>query len=357
MEFTAILLRWYKNNYRDLPWKHTNDPYKIWLSEIILQQTRVEQGMPYYTRFVERFPTVQHLAAAPIDEVMKLWQGLGYYSRARNLHFASQQIVKDYGGKMPHSYRELLKLKGVGAYTAAAIASFAFKEPVVALDGNGYRIFARFFGIEIPFDTATCKRQITEEAQAYIPQDAPDVFNQALMDFGSMVCIPQKPSCAICPLHTTCIAYAKGLVRNLPIRSKKKAVRQRYFNYILIRNGSDTYVRKRTKKDIWRGLYEFPLIETSEVMNPDDLFKTPEWNKLMNGTQPEIRACLPTVKHQLSHQTIWTSFYLVNVPTSHAVDVTDGYFRIHTQQIDSYVFSQLIERELSRKEVVLFFLS
>ena len=346
MDFTARLIIWYKKNYRDLAWKHTADPYKIWLSEIILQQTRVEQATPYYTRFVACFPTVQKLASASIDEVLKLWQGLGYYSRARNLHHAARQLVNDYDGKFPASCAELLKLKGVGSYTAAAIASFAFKEVVPALDGNAYRILARYFGVELPIDTMATKKQLTTLAQELIPDNAPDVFNQALMDFGSMVCTPHKPACEECPLQAGCVAYAKKLTQTIPVKSKRTAVRSRYFNYLLIKNGEYTYIRKREKKDIWQGLYEFPLIETAKATNSIELFNTKEWKSLTGKGEVNILYHSPVIKHLLSHQTIYATFYVLDITNASAAKLKNNYIKLAVKQLERYAFPQLIVKIL-----------
>ncbi len=354
MNFTQSLLRWYKNNYRDLPWKHTNDPYKIWLSEIIMQQTRVEQGMPYYLRFVAQYPTIRQLAAAPIDDVLKLWQGLGYYSRARNLHYAALQVLDDYDGKFPSTYAELLKLKGVGTYTAAAIASFAFKEPVAAIDGNGYRILTRFFGIDLPIDTTTCKKQITLLAQELVPEKEPDAFNQALMDFGSAVCTPQKPACETCPLQIACAAYTKNMVAQLPVKSKKIIVRPRYFHYLLLKYGKNTYLRKRDKKDIWQGLYEFPMIETETALTPLKLFKTNEWMSIIGTYKPKILYHSLPIKHQLSHQTIWATFFVLDL-TTEPTSLATGFQQVSISNIANYAFPQLIERTLHQPEISIFF--
>ena len=313
MDFTALLLHWFKGNQRDLPWKHTADPYKIWLSEVILQQTRVEQGYDYYLRFVGQYPTVKALAAAPLDEVLKLWQGLGYYSRARNLHYTAQFVVNEFKGKFPTSYEKLLCLKGVGEYTAAAIASFARNEAVPALDGNGYRVLSRFFGVETPIDTTVGKKEIHALAKEILPPEEAGRFNQALMDFGSLVCTPKNAQCADCPLSSACFAFNHDMVAALPKKSKKVAVRSRYFHYFIVSDGHYTYLHKRTGNDIWKALYEFPLIETPVEMEADYIAEQQLFKSLFGKYSPTIVHHSSLIKHQLTHQSLWTRFYAVKL--------------------------------------------
>jgi A/G-specific adenine glycosylase len=347
MDFTENLLAWFKENYRDLPWKNTTDPYKIWLSEIILQQTRVAQGYTYYLRFVEKYPTVDKLAAAPLDEVLKLWQGLGYYSRARNLHHTAQTVMQRYGGRFPASHGALRELKGIGDYTAAAIASFAFGEPVPALDGNGYRIFARVFGIDAPIDSNAGKKALREAAQALIPPQCPADFNQALMDFGSMVCVPKNPNCTGCPLHEGCYAYAHKKVKLLPVKVRKADVRIRYFHYLIIRNRNKIYLHQRTDSDIWKGLYEFPLIETDTAIPPENITAQPAWQTLFSETPVQIIRHSPLVKHQLTHQTLWTRFYLIQL---HEIPqyFKNQYFAVPLKDFDQYGIPRLIDAFLEK---------
>ena len=259
--FREHLLRWFAQNSRPLPWKGERDPYKIWLSEIILQQTRVEQGLPYYQKFIERYPTVGQLADAPEDEVLKLWEGLGYYSRARNLHTTAKRIAGELGGKFPSTYEDIRALKGVGDYTAAAIASFAFGLPYAVLDGNVFRVLARFFGIATPTDTSAAKKEFAALAGALLDPSRPGDFNQALMDFGATHCTPQQPKCPACLLRTHCAAFQQNRVAELPVRSKGVVKKDRYFVYLVAQYKGDIFVRKRTGKDIWRNLWEFPLLE------------------------------------------------------------------------------------------------
>ena len=257
------LLEWAAGHPRPMPWKGERDPYKIWLSEIILQQTRVEQGLPYYEKFVAAYPTVVHLAAAPEDELFKLWEGLGYYSRARNLHFTAKYIATALDGHFPDTYDDIRALKGVGDYTAAAIASFAYDLPHAVLDGNVYRVLARFFGIDTPTDTPAAKKEFTRLANELLDPERPAAFNQAMMDFGATHCTPQQPKCRTCPLQPECVAFQTGKVNELPVKSKSMVKKERFFCYAIFNAGADTFVRKRTGKDIWHGLFEFPALEWS----------------------------------------------------------------------------------------------
>lgn len=263
--FRSTLLNWAAQNHRPLPWKGERDPYRIWLSEIILQQTRVEQGLPYYEKFITQYPTVIDLADAPEDEMMKLWEGLGYYSRARNLQAAAKYIAYDLNGIFPETYEGIRALKGVGDYTAAAVASFAYGLPYAVLDGNVYRVLARYFGIDTPTDTPEAKRTFTQLAQQLLDPAQPGVFNQAIMDFGATHCTPKQPKCANCPLQPKCVAFKTGRVAELPLKSKKLLKKNRVFIYAVVKHGEDTFVQKRLKKDIWQNLYEFPLMETEQL--------------------------------------------------------------------------------------------
>src|ERR1043165_6651460 len=256
--FSGKIMTWYEQNKRDLPWRNTRDPYLIWLSEVILQQTRVDQGMAYYHKFAEAFPTVKDLAKADSDKVMKLWQGLGYYSRARNLHAAAKMVAGKYKGVFPASYEGIKELKGVGDYTAAAIASFAFKLPHAVVDGNVYRVLSRVFGIETPIDSTQGKKEFNKLANELLDISNPADHNQAVMEFGSQFCKPVNPDCKSCFFNTKCFAFKHSKVPELPVKSKKTKVRSRYLNYFIIvdKNGS-IFVHKRQKKDIWEGLYEF----------------------------------------------------------------------------------------------------
>ena len=272
-KFTFRLQTWALQQHRPMPWKGERDPYRIWLSEIILQQTRVEQGWPYYLRFVEAYPTVRHLADAPEEEVMKLWEGLGYYSRARNLHATAKHVAQSLGGLFPATYAGLLTLKGVGEYTAAAIASFAYDLPHAVLDGNVYRVLARYFGIITPTDTPAAKREFSTLANQLLDPAQPAAFNQAMMDFGATVCTPARPLCPTCPLKEDCVAFQTGQVAELPRKKKAAARKNRFFAYAVFQYRDHTFVQQRLDKDIWQNLYEFPLLELPAL--PDDFSLLP----------------------------------------------------------------------------------
>ena len=305
-KFSKELINWYLKNKRELPWRETEDPYPIWLSEIILQQTRVQQGLPYYFSFLKHFPTINDLANATEKEVLSLWQGLGYYSRARNLHKTAQLIVADYAGSFPNNYAGLLHLKGVGPYTAAAIASFAFKEKVAVVDGNVYRVLTRIYGIYDDINLNTTKKLIAELAQKLISKMSPNIYNQAIMEFGAMQCTPSDPKCEICPFAQICIAKIAGDQKILPVKSKAKAKQERFFSYFMVRYGDTVLMKERGGNDIWQGLFEFLLIETKKIASFTEVLKLvpliPESN-----IQFEYGPC----KHILSHQILHATFYTV----------------------------------------------
>ncbi|MCW4468156.1 A/G-specific adenine glycosylase [Flavobacterium sp. MFBS3-15] len=272
MGFSKSLIQWYLQNKRDLPWRKTTDPYRIWLSEIMLQQTRVAQGTPYFVKFTEAFPTVHDMASAPEEHILKLWQGLGYYSRARNLHATARQVAFEMGGTFPNSYAGLLKLKGVGDYTAAAIASISYGEPVPVVDGNVYRVLARYFGIQTDISSSGAKKQFTEVAASLLPKDDAATFNQAMMEFGALQCVPKNPDCSVCIFNKECAAFLTGRVSMLPVKLKKTKVTDRFFNYLIVKDAAGhTIVNKRTAKGIWHNLYEFPLIETEKEVSVDEM--------------------------------------------------------------------------------------
>lgn len=334
MEFSKSLIQWYLQNKRDLPWRKTIAPYQIWLSEIMLQQTRVAQGTPYFLKFIGAFPTVHDMAAAPEEQVLKLWQGLGYYSRARNLHATAKQVAFEMEGEFPDSYQGLLKLKGVGDYTAAAIASIAYGEPVPVVDGNVYRVLARYFGIETDISSSGAKKQFTEVAATLLPKGRASEFNQAMMEFGALQCVPKNPDCSICIFNTECAAFLTGRVNQLPVKLKKTKVTNRFFNYLIIKDAvGNTVVNKRTAKGIWHNLYEFPLIETEEEVSAKEMermirvYFSDEEPPHPSGTPPkEGKATLPDIGftpkqitllhperilHKLSHQHLSIRFWEV----------------------------------------------
>ncbi|MGZ5254173.1 MAG: A/G-specific adenine glycosylase [Flavitalea sp.] len=334
-EFAQTLLKWNMNsNNRPMPWKGEKDPYRIWLSEIILQQTRVEQGWEYYNRFVKTYPNVDALASAPPDDVMKLWEGLGYYSRCRNLHETAKFISEKLSGKFPSTYEGLLELKGVGSYTAAAIGSFAFDIPVAVIDGNVQRIIARYFGICTPIDTTHGKKLYNNLAVKLLAVESPALYNQAIMDFGATICKPQKPLCTECPYNKDCEAYLYDNVKMLPVKEKKMVRKQRYFNYFLVSNQNGILMRKRSGKDIWQSLFEFFLVE-SDAPLADPLatihliFPGAKLGKV-SGKQ---------YRQLLTHQVIHGQFYTIEV---NKVKIPEGYEFISTAEISKIAFPGII---------------
>jgi A/G-specific adenine glycosylase len=343
MAFGAIVIAWYHLHKRDLPWRRTTDPYKIWLSEIILQQTRVDQGLAYYLRFVKKYTDVKKLAAAKEDDVLKLWQGLGYYSRARNMHAASKDVVKRFGGKFPSIYQDILSLKGVGEYTAAAIASFAYKKKYAVVDGNVYRVLSRYLGIKTPVDSSPAKIEFYGAALSLMGDLPPADFNQSIMEFGALQCTPQRPLCTGCPLNNSCYAFGKNKVDALPVKAKKQKVRNRYFNYLLIDHGKNIHLRKRTGSDIWKNLYDFPLVETTQKISSAKLFRHEEWKKYFSETSYLVVAESEIVKHQLSHQTIYARFFEVEASAPIRIAGTTSVDRKHAEK---FAVPRLIENYL-----------
>lgn len=393
--FSTALLHWFQRHGRSLPWRETKDPYAIWLSEVILQQTRVIQGMAYWQRFMRNYPTVNALAAATEDEVLRLWQGLGYYSRARNLHQAAKQIAEL--GHFPNTHEEISKLKGVGPYTSAAIASIAFNLPVAVVDGNVYRVLARFFGIDTPINSTEGKKQFATLAQSLLPHHAPARYNEAIMDFGALQCLPVKGEtgkangntivpnetptfCNSCPLSGQCVAFAQGLVRSLPVKTKLQAPKQRRMGYIYIRCGGEIAIRKRPAGDIWQGLWEPLLYEyemLSSVQTPEtdkreganhlENFPSPQLlaylDRLLKGEQcaasttilpnPHLHPTLsPTIKgpytfrHVLTHRIIMAQFSVVE--TSVKPNLPPDYIWVNEQELNKYAISRLFELFLER---------
>lgn len=334
MNFSDTLINWYNEHRRDLPWRNTRDPYRIWISEIILQQTRVAQGLEYYRRFIERFPDVAALANAPEDEVLRLWQGLGYYSRARNLHAAAKSM----NGTFPVDYAGVRALKGVGDYTAAAICSIAYGMPYAVVDGNVYRVLSRYFAIHTPIDSTQGKKEFASLANELLDHRRPDLYNQAIMDFGAMVCTPASPDCNGCPLADSCAALASNTVAELPVKEKKTKTTDRYLTYLKIVADGHTFIRKRDDNDIWKGLYEYPLIETSQpIADIGELTSHPAFATLTAGKETTVRQLCQNVKHVLSHRILYASLYEVRLHTDHI----EGYMRIPLNDLNRYAFPTL----------------
>jgi A/G-specific adenine glycosylase len=316
--FSQQLLKWYSSNQRSLPWRETDNPYFIWLSEILLQQTRVKQGLPYYLKFVNAFPDIQSLAAADEQTILRLWQGLGYYSRARNLHATAKSIVDRHNSKVPDNYEALLKLKGIGKYTAAAIASFAFKEKVAVLDGNVYRVLSRVFGIDKDILSTEGTKEFRERATALLPAKNSHIYNQAVMEFGALHCTPSSPDCGSCPLDNICFAKKNELQSSLPVKIKKLQKRDRYFNYLVFRHGKKLFLQKRIEKDIWNGLFEFHLREQKQIQFIDEILKTDPVLKKLKRAVLEKES--PVYKHILTHQNIFAKFWVFNISSLQDAD-------------------------------------
>jgi len=327
--FSEAILSWYTSNARDLPWRQTQDPYVIWLSEIILQQTRVAQGLPYFHKLLHAFPTINHLAEADEALLFRNWQGLGYYSRARNLHKTAKLVAHQYHGLFPRTYHELVKLPGIGPYTAAAIASFAFGEAVPVVDGNVFRILARYFGIETDIMHSSARKEFTEIAQQLIPTAYAATFNQAIMEFGSLQCSP-VPNCGTCPLRLSCVAFETQRTQSLPIKSKSKAPRNRYFNYFIVVQRNKFLVRMRSEKDIWQGLWEFVQHETDQAAELPAAIGP--FEDLLSFPREELQA---PAKHLLSHQRIFTRAWLIQVPDIVDIPVPENFQWMDAQDFEN----------------------
>jgi A/G-specific adenine glycosylase len=339
MTFSQIILAWYAQNKRTMPWRSTKDPYKIWLSEIMLQQTRVAQGTPYYIKFVENFPTVYDLAYASEERVLKLWQGLGYYSRARNLHTTAKMVVDNYKGEFPNNYKELLKLKGVGDYTASAIASICFDEPQPVVDGNVYRVLSRYYGVDLPINSTAGIKYFKGLARKVMePKNIRD-YNQGIMEFGAIQCTPKKPNCTNCPLNNSCVALQKNTTDILPVKLKKTKVRHRYFNYLvpIIESGDQrqTLLNQRTSKGIWQNLWEFPLLESVDEISLEEV-KVGLTKLIELNDSPEIlEHNEKRIVHKLSHQHLHTKFWIIHTKT-----ILEGSFPL--AEVENYPVPVLI---------------
>ena len=344
MDFSDILSQWYAINKRDLPWRSTVNPYYIWLSEIILQQTRVDQGLPYYLKFIDAFPAVADLANADEDLVLKLWQGLGYYSRARNLQFSAKLILSEFGGNFPDNHADILKLKGVGPYTASAISSFSFGLPFAVLDGNVIRVLSRVFGIQTPFDTTAGKKQFQKLAQELLDKKNPAEYNQAIMEFGALQCVPKSPKCNDCPIVNDCIAFNTNTVSLLPVKSKKLKVKSRFLHFLVVNKNNEVLIGKRNS-GIWQGLYEFPFLEFDENLNEKSVLKSPLWINFFKDSVKQISSISEVYIHKLSHQKIHAKFWEIDVNSFRSSD-----FKIvKCNELQKYPVSSLIEKYLNSR--------
>lgn len=341
------LIGWYSYNKRALPWRETKDPYKIWVSEIILQQTRVKQGLDYYYRFIDKYPDVQSLANSSIDELLKIWQGLGYYSRARNMHYTANEIVDKFKGEFPSSYDDLLKLKGIGDYTASAIASIAFNQTTAVLDGNVFRVISRFFGISESTQTVSGKKVFKQKLEKLIPKKDPGIFNQAIMEFGALQCTPHNPDCINCPLKTSCFAFNHQMIAELPVKKQKVKQKDRFFNYLLILTDEYTFIEQRTSNDIWKLLYQLPLIETTQKVSINELQENKLWINIFNHCELEIDPSPVEKKHILSHQKIHARFYKIKIKNLNGT-LVKKYQKIHLNELQNIGVPKLIENYIAQ---------
>lgn len=337
-DFTQQILTWYESHKRQLPWRNISDPYRIWVSEIILQQTRIAQGYEYYLRFVKAFPTVGDLAHATEDDVLRLWQGLGYYSRARNMRLAAQTVLSDFGGTFPNNYADVLSLKGIGVYTAAAICSFAYNQPYAVVDGNVYRVISRYFGVDLPIDSTQGKKHFAQLAQELLPPKHSADYNQGIMDFGAMQCTPQSPLCDSCPLSDSCFAFNKGKIDVLPNKSKLVKTVQRYFVFVDVISPQGHWLHRRDQKDIWHGLYEYPLLEFSHQPSFNEVVSHP----FVQSFQGCWRLIKANVKHVLTHQTIFADYYQLSINT--ALTPPKGFVCVAEDDLNQYAMPQLLRK-------------
>ncbi|MCR8559177.1 A/G-specific adenine glycosylase [Mucilaginibacter sp. BJC16-A38] len=338
MNFNNELTQWYLENKRDLPWRNTTDAYTIWLSEIILQQTRVEQGLPYFNRFVEKYPNVSAFAAANEDDILKLWQGLGYYSRGRNMLKTAQLVQELYDGEFPQSYDQLIKLKGIGEYTAAAIASFSANEAKAVVDGNVYRVLARYLGIDEPINSTKGKKIFQQAANDFLNKKNPGLHNQAMMEFGATVCKPKNPACGICPVRTGCYAFTHNAINTLPVKLNKLKIRERYFSYFLIADDHKVLINKRNHSDIWANMYDLPLIETPAMVSTEELFTHPQVVDFF-GNELKISEISPVKKHVLTHQRLYVRLIILQ---NQPIKLQENWFYTPVENIKNIALPRII---------------
>ena len=341
------LINWYAENRRDLPWRHDPTPYQVWLSEIILQQTRVNQGMDYYLRFVERWPTVTDLAKASEEEVLKMWQGLGYYSRARNLHKCARQVVEQHGGQFPADFEQLKQLQGIGGYTAAAIASIAFNLPHAVVVGNVYRVLSRLFDMDIPININEGQPLFARLADELLNREQPGIHNQAMMEFGALHCTPKNPNCLLCPLQAQCLSFAHQTVMQRPVKLQKVKVTTRYFNYLVIRIKDSVYLHKRSGNDIWRNLYDFPCIESEQPLSVEEVVATEQFQQLIENKPFTIVKASPIFTHKLTHRTILAQFIEIKLEKKLLRIETKDLFLTPEMDLGTFPIPRLIDLYLN----------
>ena len=345
--YRKVLTVWYNHSKRELPWREGRDPYRIWVSEVILQQTRVLQGISYYDNFLKLFPDVRALATAPEEEVLKVWQGLGYYSRARNMHHAAQTILTKHNGKFPTDYESIRQLKGIGDYTAAAIASIAFNLPHAAVDGNVFRVLSRLFGISTPIDSAEGKKEFTALAMELLDNEHPGEFNQAIMEFGAMQCLPAQPLCSACPLALQCHAYVNQAISSFPVKSKRVTQKERFLHFFFLHQDDRIILEKRTGKDIWRNMYQFPMIETSQPVSPESLFSGTYWQEHFSQLNCSLETVYPEKIHLLTHQRLHIQFFSMSYQ---AQEVPERWISVDLKASDRYAVPKPIESFLLELE-------
>ncbi len=346
-EFHKILIVWYQQNMRALPWRAKNDPYFVWVSEIILQQTRVDQGTSYFLQFIEKFPDVKSLASAGENEVLKVWQGLGYYSRARNMHIAARQIINEFNGRFPENIINIKKLKGIGDYTSAAIASIAFGLPYAAIDGNVYRVLSRIFGIDTPIDSTQGKKEFDVLATELLDRVNPGMFNEALMEFGALQCTPRNPGCDSCPFQSRCLAFLTNETAKFPVKSKKTKVKNRFFNYLFIKHEGYIHLEKRETNDIWRNLYQFPMIESENALTVGELISHAEFISMFKENKITVGASGPGIIHLLSHQKLHVQFIEITIQKP---GVNPAWIKVLSDQLHRYPVPKVIDNYLSGNE-------
>jgi A/G-specific adenine glycosylase len=338
MNLSDELIYWYLKNKRDLPWRNTTNAYIIWLSEIILQQTRVEQGTPYFLRFLEKYPDIKAFAAAGEGEILKLWQGLGYYSRGRNMLKTARQVVEEFGGEFPVEFEQLIHLKGIGEYTASAISSFSANQAKAVVDGNVFRVLARYFGISEPINGATGKKLFQKVANDVLNKESPGLHNQSIMEFGAMLCKPKNPDCAICPIRSDCYAYNNNAIAELPQKLKTTKIRERFLNYIVVTDGDIILMNRRDENDIWANMYDFPLFESTHRLVAEDVLLLPEFKSYF-GENSLIINNYPIKKHVLTHQHLHAQFiHISNRP----IKLEQKWFYIDVNILESIAMPKII---------------
>ena len=341
------LINWYEENHRNLPWRHNPTPYQVWLSEVILQQTRVRQGMDYYLRFIQKWPTVADLSAASEEEVLKMWQGLGYYSRARNLHKCAKQVMEQYEGQFPFDFEQLKQLQGIGDYTAAAIASIAFNLPHAVVDGNVYRVLSRLFDIDTPININEGQKLFARLADELLNRNQPGLHNQAMMEFGALHCTPKNPNCPLCPLQAQCLSFAHQTVMQRPVKLPKVKVTERYFNYLVLKIKDCLYLHKRSDNDIWKNLYDFPCIESPKMMTMDEIISSNEFIQLIENKPFTIIKVSPLVTHKLTHRTILAQFIEIKLEKELLQIQTKDLFLARETELGSFPIPRLIDSYLN----------